>query len=73
MLEGLGEKSFARGQVDSVVTNAYTFSHDPATLYLAREQMAQRIVATPAAYHCPEDERAFHASRNGGEHQCSDD
>ncbi len=43
LLKNLGEESFARSQVDSVVTNTYTFSHDPEVLYAARERMAERI------------------------------
>ncbi len=45
MLRDLGEEFFARSQVDSVLTNAYTFSHDPQTLYSARERMAQQILS----------------------------
>jgi len=44
MLLDLGEESFARSQVDLVVTNTYTFRSDPAALYSARENMAERIV-----------------------------
>ncbi|MCP5051302.1 MAG: DUF4091 domain-containing protein, partial [bacterium] len=43
LLKNLGEESFARTQVDSVVIDTYTFSYDPEALYSAREQMAQRI------------------------------
>ncbi|MCP5053024.1 MAG: DUF4091 domain-containing protein [bacterium] len=43
LLKNLGEESFARSLVNSVVTNAYTFSYDPADLYSAREAMAKRI------------------------------
>lgn len=43
LLKNLGEESFARSQVDSVVTDTYTFSHDPEVLYAARERMAERI------------------------------
>jgi len=46
MLKDLGAEPFARSQVDSVVTNTYTFTHDPATLYTARENMAERILST---------------------------
>jgi hypothetical protein len=43
LLKNLGEESFVRTQVDSVVMNTYTFSYDPEALYSAREKMAQRI------------------------------
>jgi hypothetical protein len=43
LLKELGDESFARSQVNSVVTNTFTFSHDPEVLYAAREKMAERI------------------------------
>lgn len=45
LLKELGDESFARSQVNSVVTNTFTFSHDPEVLYGAREKMAERIQA----------------------------
>jgi hypothetical protein len=49
MLLDLGDESFARSQIDSVVTNAYTFNIDPNSLFSAREKMAQRITQLHAA------------------------
>jgi hypothetical protein len=43
LLKNLGEESFARSQVDSVIIDTYTFSYDPVALYSARENMALRI------------------------------
>ena len=51
MLQDMGYDSFAKCQVDSVVTNAYTFSHDPTALYTARENMAGQIVAHEGPYY----------------------
>jgi hypothetical protein len=48
-LQQLGEESYARQQVDQVITNTYTFTHDPAVLYNSRENMAQRILSTTLA------------------------
>lgn len=45
LLRNLGEESFAKNEVSSIVTNTHTFSYDPRALYAAREKMAQRIVA----------------------------
>jgi hypothetical protein len=40
----LGDRSFADAQVRTVVTNTYTWAHDPAVLYAARAALAQRIL-----------------------------
>jgi hypothetical protein len=41
----LGDRGFANAQARTLVTNTYTWSHDPAALYAARRALAQRIVA----------------------------
>jgi hypothetical protein len=44
-LTQLGDRGFANAQARTLVTNTYTWSHDPAALYAARRALAQRIVA----------------------------
>ncbi len=41
----LGDRAFADAQARTLVTNTYTWSHDPAVLYAARTALAQRILA----------------------------
>lgn len=44
LLKILGDESFARAQVDSVISETYKFFRDPDILYKARENMAKRIL-----------------------------
>jgi len=44
LLKTLGDESFARTQIDSVISETYSFSRDPEVLYKARENMANRIL-----------------------------
>ena len=46
ILKHLGKESYARQQVDKVITNTYTFTHDPSVLRAARENMAKKIIST---------------------------
>jgi hypothetical protein len=45
LLKDLGEGDLAQEEVSRVVTNTYTFSHDPAVLYESRDALATLILS----------------------------